>query len=831
MVIAQPNGALIHPAGKTRLTEGERVARICELKSRGILLTELAPEVAEDFELTSGKPIERAILLSQALTHRKYHFIWASRGGFGTTELVRFIESTLPPVLPSKTFIGFSDNSFLGNYLAARHPNLTYVHANHALDSSLLEANNRDSEILFDLIHGRTPKEIDVHCQVSKHSSNLKRQIQGPCIPFNLSLAESFSAIRYVGIPNNSILFLEDINEDLFRIVRKFDSLLNSGMIDHCAAIVLGNFTNCPKADGSHASEEEIADLFARKVKIPVVVAKVFGHAQSRLPLVAHSNVVLTVDGPSSNLLISFSAIDRPGLATTFPADLFLPTSTNGESPRPKLHFTGVGGTGMAAVAGLFVSDSFRITGSDNPIYPPMDEVIRHIGLEQTIGYHSDTLTKTTPDAVVLANVITRRNAELKPNLEMESLLASDLITMSFPSALRKFFLHKSKNIVVSGTHGKTSTTSLITQILDDLGKNPSLFVGGSPANFQHGYKLGSANLFVLEGDEYDSALFDKGPKFLHYEPSVALINNIEFDHADIYPNIEAIEEEFYRLACLTRDRGGIVVANADDSRVVNVVRRSKAVTIWFGKKKPNFSAQLWNLLKSETFVDGTLVKCISPSGIPIEFKTRLFGEHNAMNATAALAVVQAISLISNEKVVSEAKQIQLAPSAIEIEKWAKSAGTFLGVRRRFELVGQSKDIAIFDDFAHHPTAISTTLDAFQSYVKSARRGGRLIACFDPRNATMRRSVLQEQLAGSFAAADLVLLGKVPVDLRLKEDESLNGPKVASLIGTKATYYNDNEVLLSTLVALAKPGDTIVFMSSGAFDGLPRKLCAALELK
>ena len=829
MVMTQLLGVLVHPAGKTKLTESERAERIAQLEQLGFPLTELSPEVAEDFDITAGKPLERAILLSQALTQRKFNYIWASRGGFGTTELVKFLENLLPPVLPPKTFIGFSDNSFLGNYLAARHPNLTYIHANHAFDPTLLEKGNQDSNILFRIIAGHIPEPMNLKATWSSHTPEKRWEIEGPCIPFNLSLAESFSCLRHVSIPQNSILFLEDINEDLFRIVRKFDSLLNSGMIEQCAAIVLGHFTHCPKADGTDATEIEIAKLFSRKTRIPVLVTTAFGHAENRLPLVANSACKVSMSQLESTVQISFEKRNRDGLATRFPATLFPITMRHETNEQPKLHFTGVGGTGMAAVAGLFKSASFRITGSDNPIYPPMDEVIRHIGLQQTVGYHSETLNTTSPDAVVLANVITRRNAELKPNLEMESLLKSDLPTFSFPSALRKFFLHKTKNIVVSGTHGKTSTTSLITQMLSHLGRDPSLFVGGSPANFQHGFRLGAKDLFVLEGDEYDSALFDKGPKFLHYEPSVALINNIEFDHADIYPNIEAIEEEFYRLACLTRDRGGVVVANSDDPRVVKIVERANATVLWFGQSGKTKTENTWKLNEFETLIDGTSIKCTSPSGQLHTFKTRLFGAHNAMNTTAALAVLHALKSIDHGTPVSQSKLTSLNPTQNELVEWGLSAGTFLGVKRRFELVGQTRDIAVFDDFAHHPTAIATTLEAFRSYVKSAKRRGRLIACFDPRNATMRRSVLQDQLAGSFSTADVVYLGKVPVDMRLKEEEALNGPRVASLIGPKATYFSDNELLLKQLIESAQPGDTIVFMSSGSFDGLPRKLHSSLE--
>lgn len=823
MTATQLFGALVHPAGRTKLTDSERTERIRILASLGFSLTELAPEVPEDFQLTSGKPVERAMLLSQALTQRKYSYVWSSRGGFGTTELVRFLEACLPPVLPSKTFIGFSDNSFLGNYLAARHPNLTYIHANHAFDQTLLSEGNRDTQILFDLINGKKIEPLTLAATAANGKEN-EHDISGPCIPFNLSLAESFCSLKHIKLPAQSILFLEDINEELFRVMRKFDSLNNSGMLSHCSAIVLGNFTDCVKFDGSAASEEEIAQLFSRKIQIPVIVSKVFGHAQARLPLVAHSQTKIKIKNNIATLTINFEKKINLGLATQFPSDLYLPSHKNRENEKTKLHFTGVGGTGMAAVAGLFAADGYAVTGSDNPIYPPMDEVIRHIGLDPIVGYHADTLQKTDPDAVILANVITRRNAELKPNAEMDSILRNDKTILSFPSALRKYFLHKSTNIVVSGTHGKTSTTSLIAQMLEHLERDPSLFVGGAPANFKHGFKLGKGKVFVLEGDEYDSALFDKGPKFLHYEPRVTLINNIEYDHADIYQKIEDIEEEFFRLACLTRDKGGIIVANADDKRVTQVVQRSQAPVLWFGT-----TAQHWKYVTSQTKVDGTEITCNAPNGNTVTLQVRLFGEHNAMNVTASLAVLHALSVVEKFPKIDQNILECNTPDETTLNRWSEAAFSFLGVKRRFELIGQTKDIVIFDDFAHHPTAILTTLKAFKSYTLSGKRSGRLIACFDPRNATMRRSVLQNELANSFCSADLVLLGKIPVDLRLKEGEALDGLKVASLIGEKASYFSDNEHLLKKLIEISKPGDTIVFMSSGAFDGLPRKLFSALE--
>ncbi|MEY2987679.1 MAG: hypothetical protein RJB13_1200, partial [Pseudomonadota bacterium] len=371
---SQKLGALIHPAGKIRLSAEEQEHRLRQLQELGLNLTEFAPEIEEQFELTAGKPLDRAILLAQALTLRKFSYVWAARGGFGTTELVPFLENLLPPVLPPKLFIGFSDNSFLGNYLAARYPNMTYIHANHAFDPLLLDPSNSDTSLLLQLIKGESPKPQILNAEWCSSVNGNTFSLTGPCIPFNLSLAESFAATRHVSFPENSILFLEDINEELFRVQRKFDSLINAGLIDKCSAIILGSFSDCKKADGSVASEQEIAELFSRKSGKPVLVVKAFGHDDRRLPLVAHTTIRVSKSSNEITVEISFTAENRNGLATEFSAALCPIKNSNNPDAMPQLHFTGIGGTGMAAVAGLFSSAGFSISGSDNPIYPPMDE-------------------------------------------------------------------------------------------------------------------------------------------------------------------------------------------------------------------------------------------------------------------------------------------------------------------------------------------------------------------------------------------------------------------------------------------------------------------------
>jgi UDP-N-acetylmuramate: L-alanyl-gamma-D-glutamyl-meso-diaminopimelate ligase len=494
----------------------------------------------------------------------------------------------------------------------------------------------------------------------------------------------------------------------------------------------------------------------------------------------------------------------------------------------------------MASVAGLFREGKFAITGSDTPIFPPMDKVIADMGVKLCVGYEAKNVDEANPDVVVLSNVISRKNAALQGNPELERILEKNVPMLSFPSALRRFFLRRSRNIVVTGTHGKTTTTSIIAQTLRSMGFDPSLFVGGAPKNFVSGYHLGSRDLFILEGDEYDTAYFDKGPKYMHYEPTVAVLNNIEFDHADIYNDVEAIEREFERLARYTRERGGVAVANMLEHRVVKVARASGVSVMAYGDASValenlqfgavKHTAPMWTLAGFRTQNDGSILDVVAPWGAKLSVNTKVFGRHNALNAMATLASIHSY-LILKQRDFAPVSQVELATAAAQPLSSAIIAGllkgilSFDGVKRRFEFIGIGGEVSVFDDFAHHPTAIHTTLEAFRYYMSAAGRNGRLIACFDPRNATMRRRVLQDDVAKSFRLADKVLLGKVPQDLRIAEDERLDGPGLAKTVGEKATYFDDNEALYRHVVAEVKPGDTLVFMGpSGAFSGLPQRL-------
>ena len=825
--ISKRHIAIIHPSGKNRLGLKDKDDRINKIKERGFEVTEIQPNQSSFDGVTAAPVMERATLLSYALTMRKFHILFAARGGMGCTELIPFLENILPPVIPDKTLVGFSDISFLGVYLALRYPNFRYIHGQTAFSPNFFSGPMIDQRCLFELLENKET-EYKFPAKVYSNLNKIKKNIEGICVPLNLSLAESLSTLGYLKFPKNTILFIEECNEHLYRIIRKLDALINSRLIENTSAIVLGSFTDCLDANEKILNRELLAKVIAKKTNLPVIDLPIFGHDEFRFPLVMKSKIKLFLNENVAKIIITNKIENSNSIATRFSPDLYCKKIDHGHE-NLKIHMTGIGGTGMAQVSGLLQSAGYTVSGSDTPIYPPMDKVISDLGIKPDVGFLAENISKHTPDAIILANVVSRLNASLKKNEELEEILAQTIPMLSFPSALRKYFLSNSRNIIISGTHGKTTTSSLVTHLLTKLGENPSFLIGGRPANFDAGFALKSKDLFVLEGDEYDSAFFDKGPKFLHYEPKICLINNIEFDHADIYPNVEAIEEEFLRLAKLTKERNGIVIANFDDPRSYNVAMKSGAHVIGFSSEKKLKGNNLcWQLKSFKTLANGIEVQCKQPNGKLIKFKTGIFGNHNALNATASLAILHASKILDDLK----GNELKNLPKYKEnqsfLSKACKAMESFKGVKRRFELLREKNNISVFDDFAHHPTAIVTTLEAFRSYMKSVGKKGKLIACFDPRNATMRRRVLQDQLSKSFFHADEILLGKVPQDMRMGKEEVLDGQSVAKACGNHARYFDDNEKLLEALKQDVNPGDTIVFMSSGSFDGIPYRFAKGL---
>lgn len=811
--------ALIYPSGLPQLSEQEVENRKKYITEQGFQVTELANQLPNYEYVTAGLPLERAVQLSLALTRRNLSVVWAARGGYGATSLLPYLRNMLPPALPPQVLVGFSDTSFLGLLLSLRYSEISYVHSHHFFSKALTfsqAASSEEQETLLNLCRGEqtSPRSF----QAEYFGPKVTHQIEGYCIPANLTLLDSLAGTEGFAIPENSVLFVEDVGEPLYKVLRSFDGIRNSAMGNRITAVVVGEFTGTSEYE---EDRKKFCETLERHLRLPVISLPIFGHGDRCFPLVALSKTTLVITPSHCEVELSFTKSSPPDFSY-WP---FIPRVEEGS----QVHFTGVGGTGMASVAGLAKLKGFEISGSDQPIFPPMSKVIEGLGLKPYVGYEAKNIDAAKPDLVVLANAITRSNAQLKPNLEFDAILDRGTPMLSFPSFLRGGFLQDSTNLVITGTHGKTTTSSLATHLLKGLDLDPSYMIGGAPRNFDKPFHYGGSGVFVLEADEYDSALFDKGPKFLHYEPDVCVIGNIEFDHADIYENLEAILAEFRRLVELVARRSGVICYNSDDEIVRGIVADFKGVKIPFSGL-PDPSIEGWQLMSLKTQRQGSRLEVKAPWGEVLQLESKVFGHFNALNTLAALAAVHAYAVKPIQ--ASFTSRIDFSKHSLtdqQLDKLRVALASFQGVRRRFELIGVEDDVAVFDDFAHHPTAISATLKAFRSYMEAADRKGKLIACFEPRNATMRRNLFEDQLVESLKIADRIVIGKVPQDQRIDAGERMNGEKVAKQFAD-GSYFEDHDQLVNFLGQELSQGDTVVFMgASGAFNGVYDKILSKLR--
>ncbi len=469
--------------------------------------------------------------------------------------------------------------------------------------------------------------------------------------------------------------------------------------------------------------------------------------------------------------------------------------------PNAHLYFIGIGGTGMASVAGLAQQGGFQVEGSDNPLYPPMSTMLQNLRIKVSSPYSAKNLKNKHPDLFIIGNALSRGHEEL------EVALTTGIPYTSFPGFLGESILSDRDNIVVVGTHGKTTTTSLMTHILMTLGESPGYLIGGIPKNFSHGFSLGEGQLFVIEGDEYDTAFFDKGSKFLHYRPRYIIFNNLEFDHADIFPNLAAIEKQFSLLLELIPTPRNII-ANWDDPGVRSLIEKLQLTdhvtqVSTLGKtpqadvvvKDINVGQDSWTC---NIFVNNFGV-------IPVE--TKLIGRHNIANIAQ---VVACLRRIQDDHLIATP-----TPEAI-----SQGIASFTGVNRRLDLISTIKGIDIYEDFAHHPTSVSHVIESF----RCSHPEKRLVVAFEPRNATSRRNVFIKDFANSLGKADQVYLGHCPIDSRIPEGQRMNTAKLAALIGRKATAFDDNETLVECLASSLSENDVVIFMSSGSFGGIQYQL-------
>ena len=465
--------------------------------------------------------------------------------------------------------------------------------------------------------------------------------------------------------------------------------------------------------------------------------------------------------------------------------------------PVKRVHLIAICGMGMGSLAGLLKARGCVVTGSDQNIYPPMSDQIASLQIPVKVGFSPDNLFPR-PDLVVVGNAVSRNNPEV------EATLKNKIPYLSMPQAVDQFFLRDRISVVVAGTHGKTTTSGLLAWLLERTGCAPGFLVGGVLNNFGRSYQLGSGRHFVVEGDEYDTAFFDKGPKFLHYHPQVLILNPIEFDHADIYRDLPQMMTAFERLVS-SLDPGCLVIAHAQNSNVRSLLPRLSCRAITFGFS-PDAEVGADQLQLSPTTRFRLLYKGKGlqpkPQG---EITSPLMGRHNAENLLALIALFLEWG--------KPLKELQAALTE------------FKGVKRRQEILGIHEGITLIDDFAHHPTAIRETLQAIRGRYPQSR----LVALFEPRSNTTRRSIFQNDFPAAFEAADRVFLGPVYLPEKIPPSERLDLAKLVEELerrGKSARSFDSIDTLAETAAREAIPGDVYCLMSNGSFGNLSQKLLA-----
>jgi UDP-N-acetylmuramate: L-alanyl-gamma-D-glutamyl-meso-diaminopimelate ligase len=459
------------------------------------------------------------------------------------------------------------------------------------------------------------------------------------------------------------------------------------------------------------------------------------------------------------------------------------------------IHLIAICGTGMGALAGMLKDKGYKVTGSDQKVYPPMSEFLSGKGIDISDGFHEKNVDYG-PDLVVVGNAVS------KDNPDVTGMRQKGLYFCSMPQAVNRLIMQGKQSLVVAGTHGKTTTASILAWILYTAGLDPTFMIGGILNNFKSNYRLGNGEHMVIEGDEYDTAFFDKGPKFLHYDPSVAILTSIEFDHADIFKDLGQVKQAFNAFISGISDRHTLIAFD-QDKHIAELVRGKRCRMVKYGRNT-NAVWQLGSVTISRPWTFFDVLKHDTLFGT---FKTRLMGEHNLLNALSAVAAADRLS-------ISE-------------EALAAAFETFEGVRRRQEVRGEKSGITVMDDFAHHPTAVKETIRA----VKPFCPGGRLIAVFEPRTNSSMRNVFQNIYPLSFDGADMIcirqpsLLEKIPLQERFSSQQLVADLKDQ---GKNAHYFTDTDAIIDFLVTEAKSGDLILVMSNGGFDNIHERLLKSL---
>ncbi|MBT5708605.1 UDP-N-acetylmuramate:L-alanyl-gamma-D-glutamyl-meso-diaminopimelate ligase [Verrucomicrobia bacterium] len=454
------------------------------------------------------------------------------------------------------------------------------------------------------------------------------------------------------------------------------------------------------------------------------------------------------------------------------------------------IHFSGICGTAMASCAAALKGQGYQVTGSDQGAYPPMSTFLESQGIPISSPYVESNLAHA-PDLVVIGNALSRGNPEV------EYVLDNKLPYCSLPELLKEFFIRGKRSIVISGTHGKTTTTSLMAWVFESSGLNPSFLIGGVPHNFGYGARFTDSPWIILEGDEYDTAFFDKRSKFIHYLPEIAIINNLEFDHADIFTDLEAIQLSFKRFINIV-PRNGLLLVNGDEPNLAPLIKVDHCPIQSFGIEN-NHDSEATEIQLGKT---GSQFDVHGDT-----YQLPMVGQLNIRNALAVIACAR--------------------HCGIPVEQIQKGLATFTGIKRRLEIRATVNDITIIDDFGHHPTAIKETIDA----LRVAYPEQRLWVAFEPRSNTTRRNIFQSDLANALSLADGVLISQVARLHLIEEDQRLDPEQLVADIrqqGKPCEYAESADSICAYLAEKTTPGDVVCIFSNGSFDDLHNKLELAL---
>lgn len=465
--------------------------------------------------------------------------------------------------------------------------------------------------------------------------------------------------------------------------------------------------------------------------------------------------------------------------------------------PGSHVHLMGICGTAMASLAGLFKDRGFKVTGSDMNPYPPMSTQLESLGISIMKGYKAENL-HPKPDFVIVGNVISANNEEA------QELVKLGVPYTSLPKAMGEFIIQDRQSVVISGTHGKTTTTSMMAWVAENAGVKPGFLIGGIPKNFSQSFKNPEGNYFIIEGDEYDTAFFDKVPKFVHYRPTHAILTSVEFDHADIYKDLQAVKDSFAKLMHLIPENGTLLSC-AEDKNVMELRKLAKvknSFTYGFAESSDFKAKVLFQNEKGLGFEVHHKGEILGP------YNMQITGDYNILNATAVIAMSKILGFSEN--------RIQIAMESFE------------GVKRRQEILGEPGGVLVIEDFAHHPTAVRETVKGIQKKYP----GRKVFSIFEPRSATSRRKVFQQDYVEAFKGSHEVMLAKAFDQSKIDaENRFSTGELVADLkkSGVTAEDFDGADQIVQALKSRAKKGDVVLIMSNGGFDGIYGKLMKVLE--